>query len=68
MRMQLIETHAADRRVRAVRVEVRGFNLRDLAPGDQAGRRNVAPVLAAVARDPDQAVIGAGPQQVVILG
>ncbi len=40
--------------------------MRDLAPGSQVGRRDVAPILAGVARDPDKAVIGAGPNQVGI--
>src|ERR1019366_1297574 len=42
-------------------VEVRGFNLGDLAPCREAGRGDVGPRLAAVARQVDQAGIAAGP-------
>jgi hypothetical protein len=44
-----------------VRVEVRGFDLGDLAPCRETGRGDVGPRLAAVARQVDQAGIAAGP-------
>ena len=42
-------------------VEVAGLDLRDLAPGGHGGRRDVVPVLAVVASDVDEAVVGADP-------
>src|SRR5208337_639234 len=44
-------------------IKVRSGNLGDLAPGSEIFGSDVGPVLAAVARDPDQTVVGAGPQR-----
>ena len=64
VRVQIVEAETIDCGVHAVGIEVRSVQLRDFTPGGEVGRRNFAPVLAAVAREPDEAVVGAGPDDV----
>ena len=65
VRVQVVEPEAIHRRKCLERVEVGGLHQRDLAPGREHGRRHVAPGPAAVVRDVDQAVVGAGPDEVL---
>src|ERR1700687_2559187 len=44
-----------------------GLDHRDLAPGGKVGRRDVAPILPAVPGEVNQAILGAGPDQLRIL-
>src|ERR1700678_2283827 len=63
----IVNAEATYRCVSGVVIEVRGADLRDLAPGCEFLRSNVVPLLAAVARLPDQSVISTGPERVDIL-
>jgi hypothetical protein len=63
----IVDAEAADGDVSRLVVEVRGGQLANLAPGLQAGRGDVLPVLAVVAGGPDEAVVGAGPEGVDVL-
>ena len=47
--------------VGGVGIEVGRLDNADLRPGGEALRRDLHPVAAAVARTPDQTVVGAGP-------
>ena len=62
--LEIVQAEAIDGGVDGVVVEVRGVELRHLAPGRHGGRRDVLPGLAAVAREVDQAIVGAGPDDV----
>ena len=63
-RVQIVDTEAADGRVRSEVVKVPGFELGDLAPGGDLRWRDVFPVRAAVAGDPQEPFVGAGPEGV----
>src|SRR5574340_1815845 len=66
VRLVIIEAMAVNRRIRGAGAEMPGFDNADLRPWRELGRRDVRPVLATVARDPDIAVIGAGPEQILL--
>ena len=55
------EAMAIDGGVGGFGIEVAGLDLRDLAPGGHRRRGDVVPVLAVVAGDVDEAVVGADP-------
>ncbi len=60
--MGVVDAKPAHGCIGGVFVKVRSGNLRDLAPRSEFFGSDVAPVCAAVARDPDQTVVGARPQ------
>jgi hypothetical protein len=68
IRMQVVEAEAVDGSVGGCLIEMRGVQLGDFAPRSELGRRDVLPVLAAIARDLDQAIVGSGPDQVGVFG
>ena len=57
------QTMAVHRRIRGLRIEVAGFDLRHLAPRGHRRRSHIVPGLAVVARHVDQAVVGAHPDR-----
>ena len=61
VRLVVGEAMAIDRGVGGLRIEMAGFDLRNLAPRRHRRRRDVVPVLAVVAGDVDQAIVGAHP-------
>src|SRR5581483_1876085 len=63
LRALLVETEAVHRDVRAARVEGRGVDDADLRPRIEPGRRDVAPMRAAVRGTPHEAVVGARPDR-----
>ena len=64
VRLQIVQPQAVDGRIDGVVVEMRGVELRHLAPRRHARRRDVLPILAAVAGQVDQPIVGAGPDHV----
>src|SRR4029077_384779 len=64
VRMVVVNTEAAHRSVGGFVIEMRGADLRDLAPRGQIFRSDVAPFFAAIASQPDEAVVGASPKRV----
>ena len=64
VRAQIVDAHAAHRDIGAIRIEVRGLDLRDLAPRRQRRGGDVRPLCPAVGGHPHQPVIGARPQRV----
>src|SRR6185312_10460893 len=57
-----------DRRIRDVRIEMAGVEREYAPPRLQLRRRDVVPMRAAVVRHPDQAIVGAGPDEISIQG
>ncbi len=64
VRAQVIETQRVDRRVGGVGIGVAGFEDRDFLPRGESRRRDVVPVRSAVGGEPDESVVGAGPDAV----
>ena len=64
--VKIVEAETTDRGLDPVGIEVRRVELGDFAPGGEAGRRNFSPILAAIAREPDEAVVSAGPDEIGI--
>ncbi len=62
--LEIVEAEAIDGGVDGVVIEVRGVELGHLAPGSDGGRGDVFPGLAAVAREVDEAIVGARPEDV----
>ena len=63
--LAVVEAMPVDRRRRRVScVEVRRFDDADLRPRRERRRRDVVPVRAFIARAPDEAVVGADPEQI----
>src|ERR1700681_2493793 len=62
--MQIIQAKSIDGRVRGAGAEVSGFDDGNFAPGSELLRRDVLPGFSRVARDVDQAVVGARPDGV----
>ena len=62
--VQIVEPQTVDRRVRRIRIEMRAVQLRHLAPRRQFRRRHLRPVFSRVARQPDQTIVGACPDQI----
>ena len=62
VRLQVVQAKAIDSGVRRVVVEVRSVELRHLTPGSHGLRGDVFPRLAAIAREVDQAIVGARPE------
>ena len=67
VRLLVVDAEAAHGRVGRVVVEVRGADLRDLAPRSKLRGSDVVPLLAAVACQPDKAIVGASPECVDVL-
>ncbi len=66
IRMEVVEAEAVHGSIDGCGVEVRGVELGELAPRSEFRRRNVLPVLAAIASYLDHAIVGSGPDQVGI--
>src|ERR1700685_42622 len=60
--MLVVDAEAAHGRVGGIVIEMRGIDLRDLAPRREFLWSDVVPLVAAVARPPDQAIVCAGPE------
>ena len=65
VRVDVVDPVPVDGRVDRPGVEVRGLEDADLRPGGEGLRRDVLPGFGVVPRDPDEAVVGAGPDQAV---
>ena len=65
VRAKIIEPVPVDRDERGLGIEVRGLDHADFRPGRQVRRRDVLPMLPAVARQPDQPVVRAAPDQLL---
>ena len=65
--VQIVQAETVDGDVGAVVIEARRVDDRDLAPRREVGWRDVAPMRAAVARDPHQAIVGTGPNRAGVL-
>jgi hypothetical protein len=63
VRMQIVEALPAHGHVRGERIAMSRIDLRDAAPRSERGRRDVVPMLRAVARDPHEPVVGARPDR-----
>ena len=57
------EAMAIDRRIGGLRIEMAGFDLRNLAPRGHRRRSHIVPVLPVVASDMNQTIVGAHPDQ-----
>src|SRR5262249_35872521 len=64
VRTQIVEAKRINRRVGCIRVGVAGFEDRDLLPRGQRRRSDIVPVRAAVGGEPDESVVGSGPDAV----
>ena len=64
VRPQVIDAQRVDRCVSSVRVEMSGFDQRNLLPCGNARRRHIAPGFSAVAREMHQTVVGSAPDSV----
>ena len=64
--LEIVDAHAVHCGVGCERVDVRGFELRHLAPGRELRRRHVDPRSAGRAPLPDQAVIGTQPDEPIL--
>src|SRR5271165_1908275 len=64
VRAQVVEAQRIDGGVGGVGIGVAGFDNGNLLPSGQSGRCDVVPVSSAVCGEPDESVVGAGPDAV----
>src|SRR5215467_4282240 len=66
VRLEIVSAKTAHRDAGGVRIKMRRADLCDFAPGGQFRWSDVFPILSAVARDPDEAIISSGPDRIHI--
>src|SRR5580700_8150700 len=64
---EVVDPKAADRGIGRVLVKMRSLNLGYLAPRCQLWRRDIAPILPAIMRDPDPSVVCPCPEGIYIV-